>query len=297
MSFVIKPAAIGTAQLVSTTAIETVAAYDPAANYARGVKVRVDADRRIYESLQANNTGNTPSINPDWWLDLAPTNTWAMFDNQVSTTTTAENSLSVTLAVGYSNSIGLFGLVGTSLLVEVRDGAGGPVVYSQIVNLDGTVIADWYAYYFEPSDQLSDVVLSDLPPYLAAHVTVTITGPDSVGVGHCSLGTAYDLGCAQFGVQVELVDYSRVETDEFGETTFVRRKSAKNIGFTALMEVGQMRSVFANLNDLRGTPAVYAVSNEQTYDLFLAFGVYRGARIVVPGPTHATVALDIKGLA
>ena len=90
---VIKPVVFSSSQLLSTTAVETEATYDAVTTYAIGNKVVYLT--RIYESLVDSNTGNTPDTNPTKWLDIAPANKYAMFDNEVNTSTTAGADLSV----------------------------------------------------------------------------------------------------------------------------------------------------------------------------------------------------------
>jgi hypothetical protein len=72
-----KPIEITTPKLVSSTVAEPYvpAAYAGGTTYAYGAIISVAADFSIYESLQAANTGNTPSTSPLWWRKIGPTET------------------------------------------------------------------------------------------------------------------------------------------------------------------------------------------------------------------------------
>ncbi len=64
-----------TTKLTSSTAADY---YDPSAyaggtTYALGAIIKVVADFRIYESLAASNTGNTPNVSPLWWRVISYT--------------------------------------------------------------------------------------------------------------------------------------------------------------------------------------------------------------------------------
>ena len=173
---------VAATHLVSSNATEAYSAWAVGTTYAKDAFV--DYGTHIYQSLVNSNTGNQPDISPTQWVLIGPDNTHAMFDDQVSTATTRSSPLTVVLATGLANAMALFGLVGTQATITVTDGAGGPTVYSRTVNLDGTFIFDWYQYFFEPYVQIEELVLTDLPPYPSARMTVSVSGAGTVAVGH-----------------------------------------------------------------------------------------------------------------
>ena len=81
--------------LLSTTAVETVPAYNPATTYAKDAEVNYS--NSIYVSLQAANTGNAPDTCPTFWLRKSANNTYSMFDEFVNTQTTAASPLTIEL--------------------------------------------------------------------------------------------------------------------------------------------------------------------------------------------------------
>jgi hypothetical protein len=174
---------------------------------------------------------------------IGPDNTHAMFDDQVSTATTRSTPLTVVLSTGLANAMALFGLVGTQVTITVTDGAAGPTVYSRTVNLDGTFIFDWYQYFFEPYVQVEEVVLTDLPPYASARMTVSVSGSGTVAIGQLVFGNQYELGDAEYGASLGIVDYSRKETDEFGITTFVERAFSKRMNVRLMLDTVQVARV------------------------------------------------------
>lgn len=291
---VIKPTPFVESMLVSSTATEAYAAWLAGTTYAKGARVRYAG--RIYESLVASNTGNTPNTATASWVDIGPTNTLAMFDDEVSTATTATGSLTVVLSPGLINSMALVNLSGTTVTISVTDGAGGPVVFSRTIDLDGTIIGDWYQYFFEPYVQKSELTITDLPPYANARLTVTVTATGAVGVGNLVFGTIYELGEVRFGVSLGTDDYSAVNTDEFGITTLVRRNSAKRSELQLLVARNQMRKVFQVLDDLRATPCVWIPSPEDQDAPLSVFGIRSSFRVVVEYPNYVLCSLELKGM-
>lgn len=293
---VVKPTALTAAMLVSTTAAETTTAWNPATAYAVGDRVLRTSTQRINSRLVAGTTATAPESDTANWVDVGPSNTWAMFDAQISTQTVANNSLSVVLKPGYANSLCLFGLVGNTVTVTVRDGLAGPVVYSTSKTLDGTIITDWYQYFFEPSVQLPSLVLTDLPPYGNAHITVTVTGVGDVKCGVLLVGTFYELGDAEYGATSGITDYSRKDTDAFGVTTFVQRPYSDRLTFNLVFSRAQLTKVKQVLASVRATPCVWIGADVDGLEVLNAFGFYRDFSIVVAYPLQALCSLEIEGL-
>lgn len=294
---VIKPVTIGAAVLVSSNAVETQAEYDPAATYALGDRVRLASKSRIYECVQAPSIGHAPDVNPLWWSIAGPTNRSAMFDDEVGTQTVQASPLTVVLKPGYVNSLALFGVEGAQLEVVVRNGLEGPVVYSRTINLDGTVISDWYQYFFEPSVQLGEVVLTDIPPYGDAHITVTLTGPGLVKCGSLVVGTFYTLGDTQYGASFGIIDYSRKDTSATGATTFVRRSFSKRMSVPLMLPTAQINKVQRVLADLRATPCAWIGVDGPGFEPLTVFGFYRDFSIDVAYAAESLCNLEIEGLA
>lgn len=296
---VIPPIVITDAMLISSTAPETDhAAWNAGTAYAVGDRVIRTATHRRYERLVAGTTPTAPEADPVNWLDLGPTNRWAMLDASVSTATAqGSGPLTVVLAPGLCNSLALMELTGQQAQINVTDGPGGPTVYSRTVNLDRADINDWYAYFFEPNDQVAEVVLTDLPPYSAARITVSITGGGAVGCGLLAVGTAQVLGDTEFGASAGITDYSRKETNEFGQTVLVRRAYSRRMSARALLPTAQIARVQRVLAELRATPCVWVGSlDTDTFAPLVVWGFYRDFSINVAYPTRSHCTLDVEGL-
>lgn len=295
---VIKPATIAAANLVSTTATETVAAWSAAAAYVVGNQVLRTTTERIYQRLIAGTTATAPESDTVNWLDIGPSNRWAMFDSEISTQTSRASSLSVVVKPGYVNALAMFGLEGSTATITVRDALAGSIVYGPAtINLDGTIIADWYQYFFEPFVQLSDTVLTDLPPYGNAHVTVDLVSTGTVKCGILALGTVYDLGGTEFGASVRIIDYSRKDTDAFGVTTFVKRAYSKRITLRTMFDNAQLNKIQKVLADLRATPCAWIGTEEDGYEPLTVYGFYRDFSIDVAYVNTSYCSIEIEGLA
>lgn len=293
---VIRPVTFAGSQLISTNATESVSAWAGGTTYASGALALYA--NRIWESLQAANTNNQPDTSPAWWLDAGPSNQRAMFDSQVSTATTRATPLTVTVAPGVGvNSLALLGLNATSVTVTVTDGAAGPTIYSRTVSLDDTQIFDWLAYFFEPYDFRAQLVLTDLPMYASARITVNISaGAGTVACGTMTYGNVYELGQSQRGASAGIRDYSKKDTDEFGTTSFVVRAFSGRMEVQLMVEQNRLNFVHRLLAALRATPCVWIGSDRKDLQPLTVFGFYRDFNLDIQYLDYSLCRLEIEGL-
>lgn len=294
---IIKPVTFTDAMLVSTTATEATAAYNSGTTYAKDAKVQYQ--NNLYISLQASNLNKTPGAvgSETWWIKEKATNPRAMFDTSVSTQTEqASGDLVVVLDTGLINSIAFFNLYGTSLTVTCTDGAGGPTTFTRTQNLDGTVIVNWYDYFFEQYDQLTEVVITDIPPYSSNRLTMTLSGGSGVKVGEVSWGTVYELGSTQYGVSIGNQDYSVKETDAYGNTYLLQRAFSRRMTASILVENGSVNKTTKLLTELRATPCVYIGSEDTAHTPTIIYGYYKDFSTTIQYPNFSMCSIEIEGL-
>jgi hypothetical protein len=294
---VIVPVEFQESQLLATNAVETTPDYAAGTTYAKGAEVHYLT--RVYESLENSNTGNQPDISPTKWLDIGPDNISAMFDNEVQTSTVSSTPLTVSIKPGKAiNSLALLNLYATSVTIQVLDEEGGNEVYNKTIDLNYTVINGWYSYFFEPFDLLDTAVVTDIPPYKNCVINLSITAGagSNVSVGSCIYGSFNYLGDVQYGVSFGIRDYSVKETDEFGNTTFVKRAYSKRMEPSIVVPNGQLRTVTNKLNEIRATPTVWIGTDFEDYQPLVMYGFYRDYNIDVSYPTSSLLRLEIEGL-
>ena len=294
---VIKPITVTPAMILASNAVEAFAAWSAATTYAKDAKV--DYGEGYYISLVNNNLNNIPSApGSTFWAYVSPDNKHAMFDGQVSTATTSTSPLIVTIAPGIVNSLAMIDLVGSSVTITMTDGAG-PTVYTKTIALDGSIIFDWYTYFFEPFVQLAEVVLTDLPPYSSGRITMNLSRTGNVAIGELLVGTVYELGeeGMEQGATVGIIDYSLKETNKDTQiTTFVRRAYSKRMSGQFLLNNGQLNAVQRILADIRAVPSVFIGSEAADYTPLIVYGFYRDFSIDIAYPTKSFCRIEVEGL-
>jgi hypothetical protein len=108
--------------LTSTTVAESEPQWVSGATYVLGAIRRGPTGpyaHRLFESQQAGNT-NHPVTDPAWWIDIGPSNRWAMFDLLRNTGTVGASPLVVEMTPGKRiDAVGLAGLIADTVTVEV----------------------------------------------------------------------------------------------------------------------------------------------------------------------------------
>ena len=285
-------------KLVSTNATETYPTWSSSTTYSQGQ--RVVYNNKIYESLINSNTNNNPETfsNPAKWLEIGPSNKWAMFDTQVSTQTTRPSSLSVTVKPGTSfNALSIVNTEALSATLEVKDSPTGSVIYNETVTFDGTIIIDWYDYFFEEYDLRNDATFYDIPPYLDCQFTLTLqNATGDVKVGAVLFGNVFDIGLTQYGLNYGIRDYSVKETDEFGITTFVERGYSKRVEPSVFIKNARLNKIAKVLTELRATPTVWISSDDQRFQNIITYGFIKDWGVEVTYPDDSLLRLEIEGL-
>jgi len=294
---VLRPTVFSPSMLISTNAVESAPAWSVDTSYAKDFVV--DYGTNYYISLVNSNLGNQPDTSPSSWLLTGPDNIHAMFDNQGSTQTIRPSSLNVTVATGVIDSIYFGNLAAGRVDVTVRDGLAGPIVYEDTQYLDGSVLTDWYEYFFfDPTFLRTQALFTGIPPFASSHVSVVVDhGSSDAKVGIMSFGSIFILGTSEFGASSGIIDYSIKETDDFGNTTFLQRAFSKRMNVRVWVDNAQLNRTQRALYDLRATPAVWIGTEDPIgEEALVMFGFYKDFSTDIAYATVSYCSLEIEGL-
>lgn len=298
---IIRPLTITESMVQSSNAVEAYPAWVSTTTYALGAKVRRGSS--VYESIQASNTNKDPAVELTWWLRLGPTNKMAMFDGQLINQTTATDEVIVHLKPELiTGSIAVIGVTGLFVTVKVRDGSvSNPVVYESTASLQGDESSSWYQYFFD--DPLlsslirTQAIFRGIPPLGDPYIEIRAWGVGPVAIGELILGRELYLGQTQYGLQSGIIDYSKKDTDEFGNTTFVPRAFSKRIEAEVWVPRLDINRVHRILQDARATPMVWIASDAPEYDgSAVVYGFYKDFSTQIAYPSYSVLSLEIEGL-
>lgn len=257
------------------------AEWMPDGIYSAGAKVsRRGVD---YQSILSSNLGNDPASSPSWWSRIGASNAWAMFDELLSSATVAEGVLDVAFLLQGASSIALMGLVGVDEVRVMLSAGPGQLVYS-----NRTFV----------TTGMKQIVIDLLGSgWFMAEVRLTNAAGTTLQVGNVVWGVPKDLGSVRYGARSGIRDYSRKETNEFGEAVFVKRAYAKTMSCVLEVEKTALADVQSTLEDLRATPALWIGSPDLEYSQTLVvYGFYKDFYVSVDYPTMALCSLELEGL-
>jgi hypothetical protein len=296
---IIRPIIVVDSVLTSSNVPETdYPAYAAGTTYALGNRVIVIGTNihKIYESLQASNTGHDPASSPTWWLDCGATNRWKMFDQSVTSQTSNPDSIANVYTPGTRvDSVAILNVDAASARIVMQDATDG-TVYDQTFGLiSDSDIQDWYAYFFEPIKRIQNLAITDMPPYGTATLSITLSNTGStVKCGATVLGLSKDIGGTQYGAKVGIQDYSIKQQDAFGNYTILQRNFRKIADFSVWVENTLIDTLQSLLAEFRAVPVVYIGSDQ--YESTIIYGFYKDFSISIAYPTVSICSIQLEGL-
>lgn len=270
------PATFSTGDLTSDVPI-TETAWT-AGTYATGVQRYVGID--LYEVTATPNTTDEPTagaaLPTPTWVKIGQINRWRMFNGALyQQTEQAGGPLTVSIDyTGIVNAIAVLNVVATEADVTMTDSVDG-VVYNRVVSLIGyDMIVDWYAWFFGAVSEYTEFVLTDLPTYLNANITLTLSAgaTGDVSCGGFVIGEQKDLGETLSNFSVRNRYFSRRERSVWGDFLDVlSRPMAREATFSVLLNSSAVSSVLNIIGDRRDVPTVYIGGEDFRHSIVYGF--------------------------
>jgi hypothetical protein len=295
---IVKPIVVNDANFVSSSLTEADhAEWAVGTTYALGDRVIITTGQhKIYESLEAGNVGNSPPTSPTKWVEVAPTNRWAVFDQSGGTVSSGTSPMQWVVTTGRVDSVAVLEIADANTVQVIGNSTAEGEVYNETYVLeDNTVVSNWFEYFFSEIRKESEVIATDIPQYQDLSITVIIEGAGTVKAGTVIFGNSSQIGATQYGARSGIIDYSRKEVDQFGRATLVKRKFSKRMDVSLVIDNGIVDSVQRLLSDLRAEPVLY-IAAKDNFELLTVFGFYRDFTIDIAYQEQSFCTLEIEGL-
>jgi hypothetical protein len=291
---IVRPYTLGSGlTLISTNVAQEYSTYDPAVTYAKAA--RVTSGLNAFESVADGNVGNALS-DAAWWLDLGASNPYRMYDQYNGTQTQNAGAIVDTLsAAGRVDTIALLNVSAASVHITMSTASDG-VIYDETQSLvSSSGINTWYDYFYEPIVRKTDVVFQDVPNFANPTIALTINQPSGIAkVGVAIIGQAKDLGDVVYGAQTGIQDYSKKETDDFGNFMIVKRAYAKRGSFKLIVDNARVDALNVLLAGYRAEPILWIGTD--TYASTWIYGFYRDFSVEIAFRNHSNLNLELEGL-
>ena len=290
--------AVTDALLTSSTVPETdYAAWDIGTTYA--LAANVIKGHKIWESVQASNLGNDPETDDGtWWTEGLATNQWKPFDGYIQDQATQANSMNWIFTPGsIVTSVALFNMDAASVTIVQDDPTDGEV-YNETIDLtDNTGVFDGWSYFFSPIVTRNNLCLTDLLPYPAATLSVTVTNTGgTAALGQLAFGLYETLGTTSNQMPLGIEDYTRLNEDAFGRTSPAIRGYARTASPMIIVDTTRMRYLERIVAAQRGLPTVWSFDTAAGVDDLVYLGYFRRFSMVYQYAKKATFDLEIRSL-
>jgi hypothetical protein len=305
--FVLVPIDIVDSTLVSSTAAEPSASetvWNAATNYVQGQKAIRVSKHRVYENIipgvNATPPEDTLGDTLPRWIDRGPTNRWAALDNLINTATAVVTPLTNVYKPKLFNSIAMYGLIGSTATVSIKDFTGGSIVFNQSYSLLEVPI-DHYDYYFGPIKQLTKAFIKGLVPYADPEVTISVTAGLGITVkkGLVVFGDLRKLvtidgrGGTQHGSQARPTTYSYIKFDDFGTAKIVERDGATDLDLKVLIPGDDADSALLTLQQVLDKPAAWIGSDVPGFSGLNVYGLASGSMSYDEGRSY--MSIQVRG--
>lgn len=271
-------------------------AYAGGTTYAADDRVQDNTAHMIYQSVQAANTGH-PLTDTDWWIPVSANNVWAPFDDEIGTSIECLSPLAIVMRPGSTSGLAIFDADARIAQVVMKDAPGGTTVFTREVDLDATIVESFFDWFMSDFEQLTDVVLTDLPAQFAnCELTVTFTGGGMVGVGVLKPGKVIGIGKTKMGAKVGIVSYTKKVRNDFGNLSIVRRTNSKKNTLAVVTDAKRFNAIYQILAALDGVLCVFIGTQRVGFLPLLVYGFYVDFSIDVEYSQTHLCALEIEGV-
>lgn len=272
-----------------------------AGTYQQGDRVIKSSTHKVYEVVADPSTTDDPEIGVTkavkTWVIVGATNRYKMFDATIGYQSEADTQIEVGFNFGkVTSSLAGFNITGASdINISVDDPTDGNVYTNDISMADNSGIDGWYDYFFSPIVNITRFIVTDLPIYPSAKITVTIDG-GTIGLGELIAGNTIDLGVTEYGTGWQGLDFSRKERDEFGVFSVEEGRTADLLDYDITLPKSRFGYVKNTLKSLTSMPTVWIGDETDINDGTAVFGYYRDAQINISSPSIIDMTIQVEGL-
>lgn len=273
--------------------------WNAATSYVAGTRVIRTTTHLIYERVGATGVdAGLPEATPSKWVEVGPTNRWAMFDVSRGTgSIVGSDIVTVVITPGVRiNSIGVIGC--TALQADINVSVASGTTFSSTTDLFYRNTDSWYSFFVGKFNYRANFAKVNIPPSLSSIITLTFHMPPSGGViGNVIIGNRVVLGDIQVNPVVEAINFSKVERDAYGNSLLVPRRNVPKTTQKTFTSKSNVNKLMQARTDLNARPALWIGLDDEShgyFDALLIFGIYTEFSIGMEYPDHAIINLELE---
>lgn len=280
--------------IIDSNLNEDTAAFDENTTYKQDDECVFE--KYIYKAL-SEVKGIKPS-DESKWQKVSVSNEWACFDYFLNTISKSKKELDITLKCVGAKAIYLHGLKAKFARIELLDALSGAVMESKDFNLWDTQIHSWSEYFFgdlADKDRGYNVYYECVSVSCARIFRVRAWGRDEIECGSIICGQLKELALTLYNKNsISMIDFSKVTTDEEGNTQLTKGNFKRTNAFEVLVEDKDLDSVVYELSQIRGEACVFVISDY--YECLINFAFLKNHEILLSKPPKSIISIEIEGL-
>ncbi len=261
-----------------------------------------------YAGENGTNTDLSPAVDfeknlqtkTNKWVQINPTNYFAMLDGKTKTQAERMDNISFSLASHGYDTFCLLNLDAISVTIELVENSTSNILYNKTFNLqDESMVVDAYTYDFAPFEFTPSLYRDDLPIYMDATLNVSINNDGSlVKCGRLLFGRSFYIGDTNFDGNIDLEFYQYDETDVFGNRSLVYYNSADVENYSVSIPTNKIPMIRRASKELAGKPILFIAdeSTETSLENLLNFGFLDKFSVVISDADYSVVSLSYKSI-
>lgn len=280
--------------IIDSNLKEEIAEYDETKTYNKDEQVLFE--RYIYKALKQS-VGVSPSSDVSAWQKEKVSNEYACFDYYLNTISKASNELDLTFRCFGARGIYLHGLRAKYLKIECLD-MQNAVLESKEFALWNSNTKSWGEYFFNDysaNDRAYNVFYECKTLSRGIIFRIRAWGLTQIELASIICGNIKELAMTLYDKNsISMIDFSKVNTDEEGNTQLVKGNYKRTNSFEMLVEDKELDYVAYELAQLRGEACVFIISDY--YESLINFAFLKNHEILLSKPNKSIISVEIEGL-
>ncbi len=240
----------------------------------------------------------SPELDPTNWEDLGASNRYAMFDLYRNTQTVSSSPIVAVVSLDKRIDATMFaGLVATYVQVEML--VAGEVVFTEEINLNIRKTMVWTEYFYSEFESKESAVVQNMPMYSNASLRYTIVNNyGDVKCGAAIFNRSTYLGYIEAGVEADPLNFSKIERDQFGNTTLRPRPSYSRTSQSLIADSKHINKIRKIKKVLDAVPAGWVGLQDQSgsdfFEILNIVGIWRKFSIRDDPADRAKIQLELE---
>jgi len=255
--------------------------------------------KRLYRCTTDSVTTKVPPAYPSLWTDYGAVNSFALFDDTITTETESAVNFTVTFDFNRINTIALMNMTSlTEVRIRQVDNSTTDTILDIIVSLRDYGVLSLYDYWYKPIIDVRNYTKIDMTWLPDSTVTLDFTVSGTSKIGAVVSGYLEELGLTLYGTVVGFDDNSVYETDDHGIAKHTKRPAIDILNAQAIINTNEVDYTIDKLKRLRGTTSLYiGDERDKGFETMTVLGYVRKIRMAIDGFEDTKFPIEIIGVA